>query len=342
MIGVGVLAACSSEDKTAAACDSAKCAPGNKCLALNGETKCRKTCSSNADPATSCPFGYTCTDTETGAEPFCIQDTAFRDDGKPLEKKPSGQWGAPCQANLGFENPACDTDQGFFCQGESPTDANAYCTRFDCEKDSDCGAGFWCGQVNRYPNVNSARRPAENIGEVMNVCLRRAYCSTCKVDLDCPPVKGVPQHCAEDESGARFCTTECTENVNCPLEAFCADAGFDSKVCFPRAKVCVGDGSLCSPCRVDTDCGEDGACVKGQYTSEKTCAKKSTASCETKDAQGRTVPAQGSCQTKVEGGSNAEVRCLGVAFEEVPKNYCHGIYFIGEQGGDIGCYTPKR
>lgn len=333
--GLAVLAACSSDPDTPATCDSAKCATGNTCLAFEGETKCRKTCSSNADPAASCPFGYTCTDTAVGDPPFCVQDTALNFAGQPLEKKTSGQWGAKCQANLGMENPGCDGDQGFYCFGASPTDGDAYCTRYDCETDRDCGAGFWCGKANATPNVGTAKRTT--FGEVQNVCLRRTYCSTCKVDLDCPPILGKAQHCIEDASGARVCSPECDGNASCPTEARCADVGVGAKVCYPRATVCVGDGSLCSPCRVDTDCGEDGVCVKGQYTTEKTCAKKSTSSCGTATAR-----SQGSCPESLPDGSKALVRCLGTVFDEVPKDYCHGIYTIGAEGGDIGCWTPKR
>ena len=331
-VAVVTSAAC-SDDAQPVACSDAKCAAGNKCLPLNGETKCRKTCSSNSDPASSCPFGFTCTDTLTGAPPFCIQDEAKRPDGKPLERKPSGQWGAKCQANLGVENEGCDLDQGFYCYGISPTDGDAYCTRYECTKDEECGAGFWCGKVNRTPSVATAKRLT--IGEVESVCLRRTYCSTCKVDLDCPPVLGTPQHCIPDESGASFCAPECATGTNCPNEAMCVDVGVGAKVCYPRAKVCVGDGSLCSPCRSDADCGDDGVCVKGQYTTEKACAKKSTSSCESGKAKG-------SCPAKMDTPPTAAVRCLGGVFDEVPKDYCHGIYFIGEQGGDIGCWTPKR
>ena len=94
--GLATLVACSSDPApaatTPAACVDAKCAVGNKCLALGAETKCRKTCTSNSDPATSCPFGYTCTDTLTGVEPFCVQDKALTADGTPIVKKASGQW----------------------------------------------------------------------------------------------------------------------------------------------------------------------------------------------------------------------------------------------------------
>lgn len=339
LLSGAALAACGTTSESgspAAACDSSKCAPGNTCLPLNGETKCRRTCSSNADPATSCPFGYTCTDTLTGAPPFCVQSTALREDGQPLEKKESGQWGASCAANLGFENPQCDTEQGFRCYGGSPTDGDAYCTRYFCEQDSDCGPGFWCGKINRTPNVASAKRGP--VGEVLNVCLRRTYCSTCNVDLDCNPVAGKPQHCIEDTSGAKFCAPECESTQNCPNEARCVDVGVGAKVCYPRANVCVGDGSLCSPCRVDTDCGEDGACVKGQYTTEKACAKKSTSPClDENDKQ-----TGGSCPRELTEGSKASIGCVGTdELEEVPKDYCVGVYSIGSSA-DIGCWTPER
>ncbi len=325
--GISVVACSSSETPATPTCDDAKCKPGNRCLPLNGVTECRKTCASNADPATSCPFGYTCVDTESGYEPFCVQNT-----GAPVVKKQTGQWGSPCQANLGVENPGCDTEQGFYCYGIAPTDGNAYCTRYDCEKDSDCGAGFWCGKINKAPNVATAKRGT--IGEVQQVCLKREYCATCRVDLDCPPIAGKPQHCVADANGARLCSPECDDTKACPNEAKCLSAG-DYKVCYPRAGVCVGDGSLCSPCRVDTDCGEDGACVKGQYTTERTCAKKAPSSCGNKDK-----PEKGGCPDKADG-SGANIGCYGFFFEQVPENYCHGLYGL-DQSFDIGCYTPKR
>jgi len=334
---VAIISGACSSDPTPGAptCDDAKCAAGNKCLVLNGENKCRKTCTSNDDPATSCPYGYTCRDTLTGAPPFCVQDKAVNADGKPLTQK-AGQWGTKCQANLGIQNPGCDGDQGFFCYGNSPTDGDAYCTRYDCTSDEECGAGFWCGKINQTPNVQTAKR--STIGETQNVCLRRSYCSTCNVDLDCPPIAGTKQHCIPDANGANFCAPECQGSTNCPNEAKCVDAGVGAvgaNVCYPRATVCVGDGSLCAPCRSDADCGADGVCVKGQYTTEHACAKKAPQSCN----KGK---AAGGCPAKTGTNPAIDVRCLGGTFDEVPEDYCHGIYFIGSDGGDIGCWTPKR
>lgn len=326
-------AACSSTNTvTPAACADDRCAPGNKCLPLNGETKCRKICSSNVDPAAGCPFGYTCVAPDTGGEPFCVQDEVKLDDGTYVKRADKGQWGAPCNATGGVNNEACDQAQGFLCYAMSPTDGAAYCTRFGCETDRNCGAGFWCATVNTTPNAEQPKRIV--VGEVERVCLRRSYCSTCKADLDCPPVDGRPSRCIADDDGKTFCSVECATSKNCPSEALCADFGDGIKGCYPRAKRCVGDGSLCSPCRSDADCGEDGACVKGEYTTEQTCAKKSTSSCNSGKARG-------SCPASVQLTAKVSVACAGGIFSQIPKDYCHGLYTIGD-GADVGCYTPGR
>jgi hypothetical protein len=322
----------STTEAPPAGCADDRCAPGNRCLPLNGETKCRKTCSSNIDPAAGCPFGYTCVAPDTGGEPFCLQDDAKLEDGTYVKRSDNGQWGAPCNPTGGINNDACDGAQGFLCYATSPTDGAAYCTRFGCEADRNCGAGFGCATVNTTPNAERAKR--STIGEVQQVCLRRAYCSTCAADLDCPPVEGRPAHCIPDDDGKTFCSVECGTSKNCTSEAFCADLGAGYKTCYPRARRCVGDGSLCSPCRSDADCGEDGACVKGEYTTERTCAKKSASSCN--EGKGR-----GSCPASVELESKVSVACAGGLFEQIPKDYCHGLYKFGE-GADVGCYTPAR
>jgi hypothetical protein len=307
--------------------------PGNKCLFLNGEVKCRKTCTTNAGQD-SCPFGYTCTDTLTGSPPFCVPQSGRRADGTPLVKKDKGQWGSPCLANGGIQNKDCDGDQGFFCYGTSPTDADAYCTRYDCVVGTDCGPGFWCAKINQTPNVTTAKH--STLGEVQNVCLRRAYCATCAVDLDCPDIKGTKQHCVPDDSGVNFCAPECEGLGNCPNEAKCIEAGLPPtptlpngpRICFPRAKVCVGDGSLCAPCRVDTDCGPDGACIKGEYTTEKACAQK--------------VSACTACPKTI-ASPKRQIGCSTKGSDSLPANYCVGLYSLaGTAGSDIGCWTPDR
>jgi hypothetical protein len=319
--GLVFLAACSSS--TTPSCDSSKCAAHNKCLPLNGDTQCRRTCSSNTDPANNCPFGYTCVN-ET-PEPFCVANTGTI---KPSAK---GGWGAPCVAANGFDtNPDCDTAQQFLCYGVSPTDADAYCTQYSCTTDRDCAATFYCGKANVAPNVTTTQR---TIGQTNTVCLKRNYCAPCTVDFDCPTFDNKPQHCLPSRDGtASFCAPECASSDNCNLEASCVDVG-GYKACYPRAGACVGDGSLCSPCLSDGDCGDDGACVKGQYTTEHACAKKLTSGTCTQGAKPDCPPQY--------AGSKAGTSCTTDNTPEAPAGYCIGVYNFGS-GGDIGCFTPTR
>jgi hypothetical protein len=262
-----------------------------------------------------------------GLPPFCVEIKAGRPDGRPIIYNTNGtkQWGAACLASKGIENDDCDTAQGFACYGTSPTDAKSYCTRYDCTKDTECGPGFWCAKINVTPNVGTARRAT--IGDVQTVCLRRDYCATCTADLDCPDLEGAHHHCIPDDSGVSFCTPECTGAANCHNEANCADVGIGPKICYPRAGVCLGDGSLCSPCRVDTDCGDDGACVKGDYTTEKACAKKVTA-CT-------------ACPKTIKTPART-IGCSKDASATIPANYCVGLYSKAGTLSDIGCWTPNN
>mgnify|MGYP005858760025 CR=1 FL=1 len=322
-----VLAApgCSSETKVVpATCDDAKCAPGNKCLPLDGEVKCRKVCTSNTDPTASCPFGYTCVP-QDGVEAFCVKDRAELTQGP-------GQWGNPCNAAGGLDaNPDCDSAQGFYCYGTSPNDGASYCTRYDCETDRDCGAGFYCGDANIAPNVTTTKR---TVGQTQRVCLKRSYCAPCKADLDCPAQNGIPQRCVPDDDGNGFCSPECTNSQNCNFEAQCVSGLTDLTVWYPRAGGCVGDGSLCSPCRSDADCPQ-GACVQGTYTTEKSCTVKSGITCKDGSQNGTDFDCPTVASPKV------PIRCLGMVFDTVPRDHCHGLYPLG-QSADVGCWTPRR
>ncbi|GAC1540645.1 MAG: hypothetical protein NVS3B10_05300 [Polyangiales bacterium] len=293
---------------------------------LGGTHLTSYTCGANAP--TGCinagdPTQWCCNDApaEVYDTPFCKRIT------RPYTAGPK-QWGAPCNPTGGLDkNPDCDTAQGFSCYGTSPADGAAYCTRYDCNADSECGQGFYCGTINVAPNVTTAK---PTFHQVTNVCLRRTFCAPCIADFDCPSVNGAPQHCVGDQNGAGFCAPECTDNTNCALEARCIDGGVGTKICYPRAGVCIGDKSLCSPCRNDGDCGDDGLCVKGQYTTEHACAKKSGVTCT--DSAKMCPPS---------GDSKAHIGCTTADQTEVPANYCVGLYpFSGNS--DIGCYTPGR
>lgn len=321
----------SSSGSGSAACDDAKCAAGNKCLPLDGETKCRKTCDSNvAGTGTSCPFNYTCL-TQPDGNTFCVED-------RTKITKSDKVWGAQCNPTNGSDNPDCDRGQEFYCFAESPTDGKAYCTRFGCETDRDCAATFWCATVNVGPSADSTKR---TIQDVQKVCLKREYCASCTANLDCPKLNGRTQYCVPDDVGRGFCAPECETSASCAEygASRCVDAGATDaegnghKTCYQRSGVCIGDGSLCSSCLSDADCGEDGACVRGQYSREKSCAKKAPQDCKSGESQGGCV--------KELSSPKVAVRCLGGLLDEAPKNYCHGLYALGESG-DVGCWTPAR
>ncbi len=342
LVAAASIAACSSSNNATPTCDDSKCAAGNKCLPLNGETKCRKTCSSNIDPQTNCPFGYTCVSQDP--EPFCVQDNTQLTNTTAQK----GQFGSSCNPTGGITNPDCDQAQGFYCFGESPTDASAYCTRMGdtaCDTDRDCAATYYCGKINVAPNVQTTKR---TIGQTTKACIKRTYCTPCTADLDCPTLEGHAQRCVPDSTGNNsFCSPECATNDNCNGEAKCVGFpkpdGTPDRVCFPRAGVCVGDGTVCAPCRSDDDClqpGEnpgDGICVHGQYyATEKFCAKKSKTPCAT-DGSGATCP-------KEFAAAKVKMYCLGgnSGFAPlVPPNYCHGLESFGSSD-DLGCFTPPR
>lgn len=367
-------------------CDTSQCLPGNSCLTVGEETKCRKLCTGNDDG--SCPYGYTCAGTQTatctriggynepgspavffGIDPSGNCGAGFKGDvwecpGNPplgctasnqdkryccpaqvclkqngdIKKSDKGQFGARCNASNGRENNDCDGAQGFYCYATSPTDGDAYCTRYDCESNLDCGPNHYCGNANIGPNASSAKR---TIGQVQKVCLKRDYCAPCSSDLDCvPTIGGQKTHCVPDDNLQGFCTPECTDAKGCGFDAKCVDGGIGVKTCYPRAGKCVGDGTICSPCLSDGDCGEDGVCVKGQYTTEKSCAKKSKITCKVGSNGAQTQGTDMDCP-KSAALPKVAIRCLGSSFDQVPLNFCHGLYAFGESA-DVGCWTPNR
>jgi hypothetical protein len=147
---------------------------------------------------------------------------------------------------------------GFACFGISPTDANAFCTIFDCAADSDCPGGWWCATVDRKPNVVTTHR---SFGDTRTVCRPRQYCAPCKEDHDCPrAADGTQQHCVPDAHGSTFCSLECATTANCPLDATC-QSWF--AVCTPpKGPACQSDED-CAPAK-----GTFQHCLSGTCTPE--------------------------------------------------------------------------
>ena len=315
-------------------CDPAKCAPGNECLSDGKATKCRLVCEPSVDHTTggqaACPTSYTC----VGGNPkaFCVPDKVT------YAKSDKGQWGAACPAPGGFDrNPACDSEQNFWCYGTSPFDGAAFCTQFDCADDSDCRGGWWCATKNTAPNVLTKDR---STGTTRRVCLPRTYCSTCATDVDCPPLKGIRQACVPDSLGGMFCSPECTVDSNCNNEARCAMAG-GARVCVPLAGACKTDGALCAPCLSDADC-PDGTCATSPYSTEHFCTVKSKVACT---SNGMKLTASDCPKTNA---AMVPVSCAtteGGPDPSIGKDQCFGLVKFGmgmSQGLVPGCFTPAR
>jgi hypothetical protein len=263
---------------TGPTCDSSKCGPGNQCVddGSGSGPQCHLVCTQHSQ----CPSGWYCNDGTVPAasggpgQPanWCIQGTA----SYPTVP---GQFGTPCLPSEGEgNNKACDTADAFACYGQTPTDANAFCTQFNCSADSDCPGGWWCETVDKAPNVLTNKR---SFGQTRTVCRPRQYCATCQEDHDCPKAaNGTQQHCVQDSQGNGFCSLQCTADANCPLDATCVTA---YPVCLPaQGATCASDedcpptsstfqhcyGGTCTPeCGSDSDCtgtsqkcGSLGAC----------------------------------------------------------------------------------
>jgi hypothetical protein len=376
LVGGALALACSSKPPAAATCDPKQCAPGNDCIDDGSGPSCHKVCTQQ-----DCPFGYYCNDGRPKS--WCVGNTLVFPQG-------TAQWGTPCMPPKERGNPACDNADAFGCYGISPTDANAFCTQFDCLGDSDCAGGWWCETVNVSPNVTTT---ASSFGtKPRQVCVPRWYCAPCQLDHDCSPLPdGRPQYCMNDSKGNMYCTPRCTATANCASDAKCAphwnlclggtspqpctrdedcppsaqnvaqhcdlgpvtggmlgmtgvcapecgsDADCDTakgqhcqtsnnSYCTPRAGVCKGDGSLCSPCRSDADCTH-GYCVEAPYSGERFCSQMANGMC----------PGAGACPTKT-GVTGSSVACTTMASDFAPVNQCVGVVSLG--GTDVpGCWT---
>ncbi len=360
--------ACNSGGQCAP-CDSTLCLPKNSCVLgwsnLDDVTKgdkstqttaCRITCTSQDD----CPFDYHCVPGD-GVN-YCAKDRIPSylggADFKPTtvgEAAAGAPWGVPCDPQQGLDsNPTCDTAQSFWCYGISNTDANAYCTQYQCKDDGDCPGGWWCGTINDTPDVRNLKRkdfgpPGASTGTT-SLCMPRAYnlkpgtfCATCKTDLDCPKNEGNAQHCisADNNGGSeKTCGVECTNDGNCPLDYACQasdDAG-GANVCVPRAGTCTGNAAFCSPCHSDTDCDAvSGYCVIADYSTEHYCTTLSGVPCS---VSGSTLTAK--CPTTSGTPSSAGVSCSYSSAFQFPKDQCYGLvnFGTGSNAAQVGgCWT---
>ncbi len=333
----------------------ADCAMGDKCEG----SKCVKPTGAACTSSVDCPGG-TCQIDSIDAN-GATQGKCATDD-KP---RGPGQFGTMCP-----NGDECDAASGFVCEGAGAGDLSAYCTLEPCTSDSDCPTDFRClvqgankppceaacGIAPRpgTPGVDCV--PAADIGDgkaytcgtldvLRHYCAKRTFCDECQTSSDCVGIAG--QVCAKDSGGNKICTLPCQVGTDsCPwgnasvCGNFDADLGFAT--CSHRFGSCKGTGNNCEPCRTDSDCGTNAACILAPFTKEQFCVDLSAScSCEGLPVEsGNTACTGGGCP-KTPGG--LDMTCFGgsasVGYPVYQK--CFGANSSGSaSGSQLGCWPP--
>jgi len=146
---------------------------------------------------------------------------------------------------------------GLACYSWGDEDADPFCSK-NCEDSFDCPEYFVCDYKYGFETP-------------LKLCKEAKYCSPCEADIQCS-LAGM--ECIADEKGGKFCSYPCKPGtLSCDGGSRCAwieaEGGF---FCLPYWGACVGDGSQCSPCKVEEDCSEKGRhCIETYYTHERFC-----------------------------------------------------------------------
>ena len=343
------------------------CAAGNQCIddGSGSGLTCHKVCDTQAQ----CPSGWYCHEGQVGGQPksWCIPSwhtSCSPRDGEADNPACDKAHGFACYAQSPTDaNAFCtvigckkdgDCPGGWWCatvnQAPNALTAKAslgstrtvclpraYCA--PCQSDGDCVAApdstpQRCVQNDQGDHFCTPECSGDDTCPLDATCLVQlticspATGSACKSDGDCPPAKGTYQHC---DGG--HCTPECAAATDCDPGQRCTKRG----LCAPRAGVCKGDGSFCSPCRSDDDCAT-GLCATGApYSTESFCTAKATVpSCSTASPNPAGCPAH-------RAGDNWKVtQCT-----QIPPNQCVAEVQFGfdNAGAPIyvpGCWTVNR
>ena len=128
-----------------------------------------------------------------------------------------------------------------------------------CTDDTDCPMSHSCDDV-----------------QGQKLCMVRKFCSECVHDANCGPGSA----CIV-QGGVGTCAKACNAgSTECPRYAACNDRGDGQFFCAHKAGACVGDGSLCSACSGDNQCG-DCSCLTYNHTKESFCAAACDPGCPT-------------------------------------------------------------
>ncbi len=311
---------------------------------------CRATAGEGANPDCDWSQGFACYGTSpTDADTFCTQFACASDGDCP-----GGWWCSTQNIGPNVTSPVetvgktrqiclprkycapCKKDLDCFAPPGAPpmhcvpdTNGSNFCSP-ECTSDSSCSVRC---PPRAPPSTRSARRPGR--------CARRRprRGRRAAVTTTAPLRPGTYQHCL----GGR-CTPECSSASDCAGTQTCVT---NVNVCEPRAGVCVGDGTLCSPCRSDDDCAPKtpalgaappapGLCLTAAFSSERFCTAAATV-----DACDASATDPAGCPLPQSGQPWTGVACIGA-----PQNQCYGLVTFGTSTGSPmqipGCWSVNR
>lgn len=218
-----------------------------------------------------CPNGQGCERAQCGNQPdACVknEEACGKDEACTIGKCPDG---SACVVN------PCTAAEcaPLSCLSKGEGDADAYCTRQDCQSDADCAGGFYCG-ITRDPHELCGSDPQKGdnafcgttsepciepsaLGQgntmfegsrciLRKTCIKRAQCAPCETDLDCSQLP--TQKCVGQMDGTKSCARSCATKLDCDPDYDCLEGS-----CKPRFGGCKGTGEFCHPCQSDEDCG---------------------------------------------------------------------------------------
>ena len=263
-------------------------APINACLFHGKSAGIGTTCPFGAECANwlSCPDGGTCFPFQCGGDPAaCVLDDAACNGAEGCVIGKCAADGAPCRVG-------CQTEckPWLECATAGEGDAEAYCTNRDCESDTDCIGGYFCGIV-RDPHSICGSNPKKGDnnfcgqttedcvtvgpdgqatlgpdGQPDNTsrfegslcllrksCIKRGQAAPCTSDIDCSLFDG--QKCVAFAGESR-CARTCAATLDCAPDTKC-DPGLGA--CVPKADTwTIPPGTFCTQCLNDEDCGSNG------------------------------------------------------------------------------------
>lgn len=230
----------------------------------------------------TCPSGKGCERFHCNWQPdTCTRDAVACGDDQNCTIGKCAADGTPCTVQPCLANEC----SALSCITTGAGDADAYCTRHDCQADTDCAGGFYCG-ITRDPHelCNSDPQKGDSnfcgmtseacinksaLGQgntlfegslciLRKTCLKRGQCAPCATDLDCSQL---PNQTCKQIGGEGRCARACSASSDCDPDYECLEGS-----CIPRFGACKGTGKFCEPCQSDEDCGTAGsrtACIEG-------------------------------------------------------------------------------